>query len=228
MYSLASNIDTTHPSAVSALLHYAVQLRRFDVCLLPVSEGNLAWARTVLSTAGSHLSTPVIAMAKDLKAGALNDLHRLGILDFVRMPLCKEELRVRVERGLDLRRAVARGQPMFQQYTPALGEQLPHAVHDAGDVLLGHSGCELEAFAAACASRYATSSESFRQAKSQVVTRFERAYIAAALRRSAGNITMAARCAQKHRRAFWALMRKHAIDAASYRKEAAANSGWRG
>jgi DNA-binding NtrC family response regulator len=92
--------------------------------------------------------------------------------------------------------------------------------------ILDRTGLELEAFAAASASRSATSRESFKAAKSQVIERFERAYITAALGRHSGNIAMAARSAQKHRRAFWALMRKHQIDAAPYRAEAQAGS-WR-
>src|SRR5690606_11202835 len=58
----------------------------------------------------------------------------------------------------------------------------------------------------------------FRQAKAQVVGRFERAYPRGALARHGGNVAQAARAACKHRRAFWALMRKHGIDARPYRE----------
>ncbi|KDB63321.1 transcriptional regulator, Fis domain protein [Bordetella bronchiseptica B18-5 (C3)] len=58
----------------------------------------------------------------------------------------------------------------------------------------------------------------FRQAKAQVVGRFERAYLRGALARHGGNVAQAARAACKHRRAFWALMRKHGIDARPYRE----------
>src|SRR3546814_15833214 len=64
--------------------------------------------------------------------------------------------------------------------------------------ILERSGMELEAFAIASASRCATSRVSFRTAKSQIIERFERAYITAALGRHSGNIAMAARAAQKH------------------------------
>src|SRR3546814_12809630 len=85
--------------------------------------------------------------------------------------------------------------------------------------ILERSGLELEAFAIASASRCATTKESFRAAKSQVIERFERAYIKAALGRHSGNIAMAARAAQTHRRAFWALMRKNDIDATPFSGE---------
>ena len=50
---------------------------------------------------------------------------------------------------------------------------------------------------------------SFQSMKSQVVERFEREFLQAALRAHDGNITDAARAAQKNRRAFWQLLRKH-------------------
>jgi hypothetical protein len=59
--------------------------------------------------------------------------------------------------------------------------------------------------------------EPFRVAKSRVVDSFERDYVRTALSRHAGNVARAARASSKHRRAFWALMRKHRIEAAPYR-----------
>ncbi|HBL66216.1 MAG TPA: hypothetical protein DDZ58_10340, partial [Achromobacter sp.] len=57
-------------------------------------------------------------------------------------------------------------------------------------------------------------------AKSRVVAGFERDYIHHALSRHGGNVAQAARASAKHRRAFWALMRKHGIDAAPFRQAA--------
>lgn len=59
--------------------------------------------------------------------------------------------------------------------------------------------------------------ESFRDAKARFVEEFERRYIAKLLLLYRGNISRAARAAQKDRRAFWELMRKHGIDAERYR-----------
>jgi len=64
--------------------------------------------------------------------------------------------------------------------------------------------------------------ETFRAAKAQVVNGFEREYIRHALSRHGGNVAQAARACSKHRRAFWALMRKHGIEAAPYRQAALA------
>jgi DNA-binding NtrC family response regulator len=53
---------------------------------------------------------------------------------------------------------------------------------------------------------------SFQEMKAQVVWRFESDYIRNLLTAYRGNITKAAQAAQKERRTFWELMRKHKID----------------
>jgi len=224
------SIDISHEGASGCLAGGAMLLRRFDVCLIPVSAHNLAWARTSLLAARGRLATPVLALIGQLKAAALNDLYELGLHDFVRAPLCPEELRVRIERLLDEKRLPVQAWPSLP-VPAALGvKESVEPYRDAGpgeaadetllcSTILERTGLELDAYAAASASRSATSRESFRAAKSKIIERFETAYIKAALGRHSGNIAMAARAAQKHRRAFWALMRKYDIDAAPYRSE---------
>jgi len=60
-----------------------------------------------------------------------------------------------------------------------------------------------------------------RDAKREVVTRFERAYLERALDESRGNIARAARQSGKARRAFFELMRKHGLTAASFGRNGA-------
>jgi DNA-binding NtrC family response regulator len=55
-----------------------------------------------------------------------------------------------------------------------------------------------------------------REAKRELVRRFEREYLDQALRATHGNIASAARRSGKARRAFFELMRKHGINAADY------------
>jgi DNA-binding NtrC family response regulator len=233
--SLAAGADVAAADSCHVLADSAMLLRRFDVCLLPVTERNLGWVRTTLSAAQGALKTPVLALVQQLKAAALNDLYGLGLADFVRDPLCTEELRVRVERILEGGRYSPREAALAAKAVASLNEKAPYYALGTQQLvaepkvgaeetalyatILDRSGLELEAFAVASASRCATSKESFRVAKNKVIERFERAYITAALGRHSGNIAMAARAAQKHRRAFWALMRKHQIDAAPYRSE---------
>ncbi len=63
--------------------------------------------------------------------------------------------------------------------------------------------------------------ESFRAAKERLVESFERAYIEQLLAQSGGNVTQAARAAQKNRRAFFELMRKYRIEPERYRIQSA-------
>ena len=58
----------------------------------------------------------------------------------------------------------------------------------------------------------ATCKMSFKDAKAKVINEFERNYIERLLIAHQGNITKAAQTAQKNRRAFWQLIRKHQID----------------
>ena len=58
---------------------------------------------------------------------------------------------------------------------------------------------------------------SFREAKARAVESFERHYLEQLLLESDGNISQAARAAQKNRRAFFELLRRYGIDADNYR-----------
>lgn len=221
MHGLDTVVDINADAAHSNLATTSMGLRRFDVCLLPVLPSTISWVRTSLLHAMPRLQTPVMGLVRDLTATGMHDLYQLGVADFLRHPFCSHEARIRIERLLDARRAAASGSPARRDLADSAFGTTDYAADPELERvcrnILGHDGPELEAYAAAAASRCATSSESFRDAKSKVIARFERAYITAALGRHAGNIAMAARAAQKHRRAFWALMRKHEIDAEPFR-----------
>ena len=59
--------------------------------------------------------------------------------------------------------------------------------------------------------------ESFHDAKTKMVAAFEKTYIERLLLAHHGNISHAARAAQKNRRAFWELVRKHQIDVENFK-----------
>jgi DNA-binding NtrC family response regulator len=61
------------------------------------------------------------------------------------------------------------------------------------------------------------STASFKEAKANVVNQFEKNYIKGVLHVCEGNITRAAQTAQKNRRAFWQLIRKHQIDVQAFK-----------
>ncbi len=62
-----------------------------------------------------------------------------------------------------------------------------------------------------------TLQESFQTAKARAVTQFEKSYIHGLLLAYQGNITRAAKAAQKNRRAFWELIRKYKIDVQNFK-----------
>ncbi len=62
--------------------------------------------------------------------------------------------------------------------------------------------------------------ESFQEAKARVIEQFERQYIQHLLLLHAGNITQAARAAQKNRRAFWQLIQKHHLNVQQFKSGA--------
>jgi len=211
-------------TAADALLGDPALTRgRYDAGLLYADEASLPAWRTALAARAGRLPAVLLVYAVGLRAQAVHDLIGLGVSDFVRPPFCPEELRARVESALGRLARVGLAEPGPDYGGAVRGGMLPAAdgptEADLCDTILDRSGEELEAYAVALAMQRATSRESFREAKSQVVARFERAYIRAALGRHGGNVTLAARMAQKHRRAFWALMRKHDIDPAPYRTD---------
>jgi len=210
---------------VRALGRLAVALKRYDACILPVAPASLAWTRMALQQAGDALSTPVLLLVHDVKAPAIEDLLSLGARDFMMQPVCQETMRVRLGRlakpasWRDARQASLREPPASYPATarPAAADGLwqpvpsrPRVAADVVEQALSHLRNP----------HHRSMQESFRTAKARVVDGFERDYIRLALSRHGGNVAQAARACSKHRRAFWALMRKHGIEAAPYRQAA--------
>ena len=80
------------------------------------------------------------------------------------------------------------------------------ATIDQNDIVFSKLGADLE-------------SKSFKEAKAQVVGRFEHAYLTMMLRLHMGNISQAAKACKKDRRALWELIRKHGIDPGRFRQD---------
>lgn len=227
---------------VHAIAQASVSLRRFDVCLLPVSIDSLGWTRQALAAIPRGPFLPIVGIFRDLKSAAMQDLLELGLADFVRLPLCPDEFRARllatvarVPRMGSLRESDHPGQAAWLQAVGILpvvnpsvdlrpstpepprsfrrrnlgGRPVRNAMH--GRVTQFGQIINTPASLA--------DAKSFREAKTRLIERFEKEYIEQALERAQGNIAMAARASNKHRRAFWALMRKYEIDAEQYRVE---------
>ena len=237
---------------VQALAQASVSLRRFDLCLLPVSVDTLAWTRQALARIPRGPFLPLVGIFQNLKSAAMQDLLELGVSDFVRLPLCLDEFRARVlttvsrvPRPGTLREPEASYSAPESPSAGAAPSYKPSSI-DQGQGLTGTSAVcttahgsrvfmsakPVKASATRGVERQPLQSAiafntmhhppdplgSFRDAKNSLVSHFERTYITQALIKHSGNIAMAARASNKHRRAFWALMRKHDIAAELYRE----------
>lgn len=186
------------PASAVALARQALALKRYDVCLLPVTLATLGWTRTALAVAGDALRTPVLGLVRDMSAAGLQDLLSFGLDDFMRYPMCAEEFKTRLVQLAGAGRRPGAGQAIDAPQDEDESEPPPGCGGDEAD--------------------HPASREPFQSAKARIVTEFERHYIADMLLRHHGNISQAARAAHKNRRAFWQLMRKHEIAADPYRR----------
>lgn len=283
--------SNSNPSPVSlpveTLAQAGLGLRRYDVVLLPVSMETLAWTRQALAAIPRGPFIPLLAILKDLRSAAIQDLLEMGVADFVRLPLCPEEFRARLLHAItstprlgSLREptlnyqqqiAISRGilpkmsEASLQEWieltrTKSLKILMPKGDH-LRNVLSGRmpnkpesesekierlkieheKAREYEAQMAqypgadgdtediedtenydenekdGTDSLQVNHEHHLKVMKARLVEDFERAYIVEALESNNGNIAIAARYSGKHRRAFWALMRKYGIEAEDFR-----------
>lgn len=249
------DVNTTEVVALpaQALAQAGISLRRFDLCLLPVSLDTLAWTRQALAMIPRGPFLPLFGILQNLKSAAMQDLLELGMTDFVRLPLCLDEFRARVlttvsrvPRPGTLREPEAtyttagwsapKPQPNLQlfqspQAQPVIDRAAERSSGQRAQVFINAKaqkakfsrGVERQPLKNTIAfnsiSQPTEQPSSFREAKNNLVSNFERTYITEALIKHSGNIAMAARASNKHRRAFWALMRKHDIAAEMYRTD---------
>lgn len=192
-FALSQASETDPWPDPAELLHWSMPLRRFDALILPVNVQSLAWTRKVLSCRDS-LSVPVILLCHRVSLLGIKDLLLLGADDFACTPVVADELRLRCLRALEAapKKAMLEGEAW-----PEAGPATVTRLQEPG--LYG---------------------ESFQEAKAKVVSAFEQRYLNWLLHTHQGNISRAARAANKNRRAFWELLRKHEISAAPYKEKA--------
>ena len=89
-------------------------------------------------------------------------------------------------------------------------------VVEPGDFMLLGNAHAPQARSAAADAATTAPSQSFGDAKRELVSRFERGFVIDALRASRGNIAHAARASGKSRRVFFELMRKYSVCAGDY------------
>ncbi|HEV8239287.1 MAG TPA: sigma-54 dependent transcriptional regulator [Thermoanaerobaculia bacterium] len=109
-------------------------------------------------------------------------------------------------------------QALLDHDWPGNVRELEHAIERAAVLCADEELiCERHVMLPRTADCVPTDAESFRRAKARAVARFEASYVRELLVTHQGNISRAARAADKNRRAFWELLRKHGIDARSFR-----------
>jgi len=92
---------------------------------------------------------------------------------------------------------------------PGNVRELEHVVERA--VILSNTESIDDTYLSLSGPNVSSGPESFQDAKARTIAQFEKSYIEKLLIDYNGNISKAARAAQKNRRAFWELMRKHHI-----------------
>lgn len=164
-----------------------------------------------------------------VRSGRLrHDLYyRLNILPIVLPPLRERRDDILLLAGHFLTRYSMQFEKAVCGFTPEAREalilypwpgnvrELEHAVARA--VAMSESG-SVSAAALQLAGADGEGIQSFQAAKAKVVSRFERAYLEGLLLACHGNISRAAQAANKNRRSFWELLRKHRIDAGRFRE----------
>ena len=173
-----------------------------------------------LAAGAAVLATPILVLVDGMKASAIEDLLALGAADFISEPVCLEGLRVRLRHQL---LSAAWGLAAASLEEPALrygaqGQAVLAPVglppHRPGTMPAPGRGRESgRKQAARRRPRVRVASALFDQAMASL-------RLPPLLSHHGGNVAQAARASSKHRRAFWALMRKHGI-AAPYRIAAA-------
>lgn len=227
--------ETTVNIDIHAFAKSSVSLRRYDLCLLPVSLDTLSWTRQALAAIPRGPFVPLIGLFSGLRSAAMQDLLELGLADFVCLPVCPDEYRARV---LSTVSKVPRPGSSLREPEPAYGLSANLSHKNTGSAsansriqpgnafrfhskILKHQNKNTKYLSDQKFGASLSNFEniSFRQSKASVVEHFEREYVTRALELNNGNIAKAARASNKHRRAFWALMRKYQIDADQYRPD---------
>ena len=226
------DVELEHPDIIAPTVNIDIQafakssvsLRRYDICLIPVSLDTLGWTRQALAAIPRGPFVPLIGVFSGLRSAAMQDLLELGLADFVRLPLCPDEYRARIlstvskvpRPGNSLREP-----ELIYPASPAMMRANTYQAKGQRQVsrplrtINKNSG--LQTNLNQLNKKSDQEVESFRLSKACVVEQFEREYVTRALEQNNGNIAKAARASDKHRRAFWALMRKYKIDAGLYR-----------
>lgn len=225
----------------------SILFERYDCLILPVMPESLVWTRIMLAQLGNLPNFPMVLLAHDVQPIAFLDLSKLGIMDYIFENDHPTLMRLRISNVLERFRLYGRTAltdregENIQEKRESLLKNLPIQLGKLGgeyslrlgrqggkekglevdgkSPLKANSSMSMKSLYLSKAKRqdFINYSDTFQVAKSKMISEFEKNYVVNALRVSHGNIGMAAQFANKHRRAFWELMRKHQIQAEDYK-----------
>lgn len=226
----------------------SILFERYDCLILPVMPESLVWTRIMLAQLGSVPNFPMVVLAHDVQPIAFLDLNKLGVMDYIFENDHPTLIRLRISNVLERFRLYGRtvlmdkGEDNTQEKREGLVKNLPIQLGRLGgeyslrfgrqeerdqglkidekESLKTNSSMRMRSLYLSKAKQqdFINYSDTFQAAKSKMISEFEKNYVVNALRVSHGNIGMAAQFANKHRRAFWELMRKHHIQADDYKE----------
>lgn len=134
------------------------------------------------------------------------------------LPLARHFLKKHAPRGEEPKRLSTEAESTFLRYSwPGNVRELEHLIQRA--LVLSDRATEIEPdhLDLTPVPGEVDRAVTMREAKEQVVKRFEKSYLERMLALHRGNISRAARGAQRSRRGFWGLLKKHGIDASRFR-----------
>lgn len=170
-----------------------------------------------------------INMEEAVKKGKLRqDLYyRLNIIPFMLPPLRERKEDIPLLAGHFLEKYATEFNKQVTDFTPDAMQKLmsydwPGNVRELENIIeravVFSKHTVVQSIDIALPSSETTESDkSFQEAKSKAVAQFEKNYIWNILFAHQGNITKAAKAAQKNRRAFWELIRKHKIEVQDFK-----------
>lgn len=210
-----------HPNALREL---AIIFERYDCLIIPVLPETLIWTRVSLAQLREPLHFPLIALPHNVQPLAFMDLASLGIGEYIFEKDDVSIMRIRLTNIIERHKAsTAQLQQVLRKSADFF--QTPMIMHET---TIANSQRDLSSIDKTKIAKKRKKvvknldnnmlySDPFQVAKAKVIKEFEKNYVSHALMATKGNICAAAQRSNKHRRAFWGLMRKYEIDAEDYR-----------
>lgn len=208
-----------HPCILKEL---ALIFERYDCLILPIMPETLVWTRVCLAQLSGRLPFPIVALPHNVQPLAFMDLVSLGVEEYIFANDDVSITRIRLSNIIDKHKALyspfhkvlQKSQEVFQ--IPMSTDYVLEAINDMALMAQKQKATRRRRRVSKVVEKVRYEGP-FQDAKARVIKEFEKNYVVNALMETKGNICAAAQRSNKHRRAFWGLMRKYEIDADDYK-----------